>query len=106
MRRLLHGPILLPILVLSSNLAAADPPDGSRGKAPPAEEGYSPSEDEDSDDSAEAVKKAPPLSGPVYQGVTVGSDRLPPKTPKPSTKGPSRMTWIGFQVRDNLPTVF
>jgi hypothetical protein len=42
----------------------------------------------------------------VYNGVTLGGQNLPPKAPKLPLKGPARMTWPGFQVRDGVPTVF
>jgi hypothetical protein len=41
-----------------------------------------------------------------YAGVSLGGQGLPPKPPKLPVKGPQRMTWPGFQVRDGVPTVF
>jgi type II secretory pathway component HofQ len=42
-----------------------------------------------------------------YQGVAPGAQALPPKAPRlPLKKGPQRMTWSGFQVKDGVPTVF
>ncbi len=42
-----------------------------------------------------------------YKGVAPGAQALPPHPPKlPVKKGPQRMTWPGFQVRDGVPTVF
>jgi hypothetical protein len=41
-----------------------------------------------------------------YAGVTIGGQGLPPHPPKLPVKGPQRMTWPGFQVRDGVPTVF
>jgi len=42
-----------------------------------------------------------------YKGVAPGAQALPPHPPKlPVKKGPQRMTWSGFQVKDGVPTVF
>jgi AMIN domain-containing protein len=45
-------------------------------------------------------------SGAVYQGVAPGGSGLPPHPPKLPVKGPARVIWPGFQVRDGVPTVF
>jgi hypothetical protein len=43
----------------------------------------------------------------TYKGVAPGAQALPPHPPKlPLKKGPQRMTWPGFQVKDGVPTVF
>jgi hypothetical protein len=43
----------------------------------------------------------------TYKGVAPGAQALPPHPPKlPLRKGPQRMTWPGFQVKDGVPTVF
>jgi hypothetical protein len=43
----------------------------------------------------------------AYKGVAPGAQALPPHPPKlPLKKGPQRMTWSGFQVKDGVPTVF
>lgn len=43
----------------------------------------------------------------AYAGVSLDGQGLPPKAPKlPLSKGPQRLTWPGFQVRDGIPTVF
>ena len=42
----------------------------------------------------------------AYAGVTIGGEGLPPHPPKLPLKGPQRMLWPGFQVRDGVPTVF
>ncbi len=43
----------------------------------------------------------------AYKGVAPGAQALPPHPPRlPLRKGPQRMTWPGFQVRDGVPTVF
>ena len=43
----------------------------------------------------------------AYKGVAPGAQALPPHPPKlPLKKGPQRMTWPGFQVKDGVPTVF
>ena len=47
-----------------------------------------------------------PLLVPSYQGVSPGGEHLPPRAPKLPAKGPVRMTWPGFQVRDGVATVF
>jgi hypothetical protein len=47
-----------------------------------------------------------PNSEGVYAGVSIGGEGLPPHPPKLPVKGPQRMTWPGFQVRDGVPTVF
>jgi len=42
-----------------------------------------------------------------YKGVAPGAQALPPHPAKlPLKKGPQRMTWSGFQVKDGVPTVF
>jgi hypothetical protein len=42
-----------------------------------------------------------------YKGVAPGAPALPPHPPHlPVKKGPQRMTWPGFQVKDGVPTVF
>ena len=42
-----------------------------------------------------------------YKGVAPGAQALPPHPPRlPLKKGPQRMTWPGFQVKDGVPTVF
>jgi hypothetical protein len=43
----------------------------------------------------------------TYKGVAPGAQALPPHPPRlPLKKGPQRMTWPGFQVKDGVPTVF
>ena len=43
----------------------------------------------------------------TYKGVAPGAQALPPHPPRlPLKKGPQRMTWSGFQVKDGVPTVF
>lgn len=42
-----------------------------------------------------------------YGGVSPGGSNLPPHPPKlPVKGGRDHMTWLGFQIRDNIPTVF
>jgi hypothetical protein len=42
-----------------------------------------------------------------YKGVAPGGPALPPHPPRlPVKKGPQRMTWPGFQLKDGVPTVF
>jgi hypothetical protein len=46
-------------------------------------------------------------AGGAYKGVAPGSHALPPHPPRmPLKKGPQRMTWPGFQVKEGVPTVF
>lgn len=42
-----------------------------------------------------------------YQGVALGSDKLPlrPKSTPPKS-GPPRVVWTGFQIKDGVPTLF
>lgn len=43
----------------------------------------------------------------TYKGVAPGAQALPPHPPRlPLKKGPQRMTWSGFQVKEGVPTVF
>lgn len=43
----------------------------------------------------------------TYAGVSLDGPGMPPKAPKlPMAKGPQRLTWPGFQVKDGVPTVF
>jgi hypothetical protein len=43
----------------------------------------------------------------TYKGVAPGAQALPPHPPKlPVKRGPQRMTWSGFVVKDGVPTVF
>lgn len=45
--------------------------------------------------------------GNSYEGVAPGGSALPPRAPKlPVRRGPERLTWVGFQVKDGTPTVF
>jgi hypothetical protein len=45
--------------------------------------------------------------GGEYHGVAPGAQNLPPRPPKmPVRKGPQRLTWSGFQIKDGVPTVF
>lgn len=81
--------------------------DGDGAKTPPAVS------DEDSRFATVPEKKAlpaparPEASVPwSYGGVIPGGANLPPHPPKPSAKGPARMTWPGFQVLGAVPTVF
>ncbi|HZS36769.1 MAG TPA: AMIN domain-containing protein [Polyangia bacterium] len=78
---------------------------------PPAEQS------DDSDTPAAVEKPAPPTSAPgddavvaaptPYKGVAPGGANLPPRAPKlPLKKGPQRLTWSGFQLKDGVPTVF
>lgn len=61
------------------------------------------------------VKMADPTDEPTpleinpnqdYQGVVPGSDNLPPKPPKLPVAGVQRLTWCGFRMVGETPTVF
>ncbi len=53
-----------------------------------------------------AVRGEPQHEG-EYQGVTIGTDNLPPRAPKlPVKSGPPRLIWTGFQIKDGVPTLF
>lgn len=42
-----------------------------------------------------------------YEGVAPGATHLPPRAPRlPLRRGPQRLTWTGFQVRNGVPTIF
>jgi hypothetical protein len=48
-----------------------------------------------------------PAAEGEYKGVAPGARALPPHPPRlPVRKGPQRMTWPGFQLKDGVPTVF
>jgi hypothetical protein len=48
-----------------------------------------------------------PAAEGQYKGVAPGAPALPPHPPRlPVKKGPQRMTWPGFQVKEGVPTVF
>ncbi len=57
------------------------------------------------DDDTAPKQQGAPAPGP-YKGVVPGGDQLPPHPPRLPVKGPVRVTWPGFQVRDGVPTVF
>jgi hypothetical protein len=71
-------------------LARADEPPSKRAPAPPAEE----------------PDGETPVVPTTYKGVTPGAPNLPPRAPRLPVKGPARMTWPGFQIRNGVPTVF
>ena len=52
------------------------------------------------------TNKGPANAEGAYAGVSIGGEGLPPHPPKLPLRGPQRMTWPGFQVRDGVPTVF
>jgi hypothetical protein len=114
-------PVNMRRLVLALCLAAA--PALARAQAAP------PADDDDAASDAREQKPAPPdkdkepkgaptesggisvtdkgLGDAPYKGVVPGGSHLPPHPPRlPLKKGPQRMTWSGFQVRDGVPTVF
>jgi hypothetical protein len=93
-----------PILVslLSCGLSGAGPLAGTAlADAPPAK-GAAVDEDDDTHVPQPAAKS----TAGVYHGVQPGGAELPPRAPHLPVKGPARMTWPGFQVRDGVPTVF
>lgn len=48
-----------------------------------------------------------PAANETYKGVARGGANLPPRAPRlPLKKGPRRLTWSGFHVKDGVPTVF
>ncbi len=47
-----------------------------------------------------------PVAEGKYGGVAPGAPALPPHPPRLPIKGPQRMTWPGFQVKEGIPTVF
>jgi hypothetical protein len=47
-----------------------------------------------------------PVAEGKYGGVAPGAPALPPHPPRLPLKGPQRMTWPGFQVKEGVPTVF
>ncbi|HEX4462440.1 MAG TPA: AMIN domain-containing protein [Polyangia bacterium] len=47
-----------------------------------------------------------PVADEKYGGVAPGAPALPPHPPRLPLKGPQRMTWPGFQVKEGVPTVF
>lgn len=49
---------------------------------------------------------AKPAADDKYGGVAPGAPALPPHPPRLPLKGPQRMTWPGFQVKEGVPTVF
>ena len=56
--------------------------------------------------SAQGGTQAAHVEG-TYAGVSLDGPGMPPKAPKlPMAKGPQRLTWPGFQVKDGVPTVF
>jgi hypothetical protein len=60
----------------------------------------------DDGDSPVRLKAGAPAGEGNYAGVSLGGQGLPPHPPKLPLKGPQRMTWPGFQIRDGVPTVF
>ncbi len=63
---------------------------------------------EEQSGETQSAKETPLQLNPdgTYQGVAPGATNLPPKPPKLPVKGPNRMTWPGFQVKDGVATVF
>jgi hypothetical protein len=69
-----------------------------------ADEAQKPKDDDDAPPPAQNLTLNP---GGVYHGVAPGKDALPPHPPRlPVKKGPQRLTWSGFQMKDGTPTVF
>ncbi len=62
---------------------------------------------DDSDDQGNLNVTEKGAAGGSYKGVAPGAQALPPHPPKlPIKRGPQRMIWPGFQVKDGVPTVF
>lgn len=88
---------LLALFWLLAVTPAARADDGDDDDAPPAH----------ADKKTETLKlnETAPASD-TYRGVVPGGTALPPHPPKLPLKGPQRLTWSGFQVKDGVPTVF
>jgi hypothetical protein len=79
-------------------------PGEKSAKEPPASDGDSEKSEKASGARETGLKLNP---GGVYGGVAPGATHLPPKAPRlPLRRGPQRMTWSGFQVKEGVPTVF
>jgi hypothetical protein len=91
--------LLAPASLPSRAARAEPPPKGTEAAAP----AVAPEEEDDGADEQAAARLQ--LAG-SYHGVAPGSDTLPPRAPKLPVKGPVRMTFPGFQIRDGVPTVF
>ena len=88
--------MLLALCLLASTAVAQEEP-----KEPASESDSNPAGDEPPPDGQ--IK----LNDGKYGGVAPGAQNLPPKAPKmPLKRGPQRLTWSGFQVKDGTPTVF
>jgi hypothetical protein len=90
-----------PAFAQEGGQAADDEGPGSKIK-----EGAAPSDDA-------SDERPPPEEGQIklndgkYGGVAPGAQHLPPHPPRmPLRRGPQRLTWSGFQVKDGVPTVF
>lgn len=71
------------------------------------EEASPESSDEKTEAKGNVNMTAKPSAEGSYKGVALGAPALPPHPPRmPVKKGPQKMTWPGFQVRDGVPTVF
>lgn len=97
--------IVLACLLFGSSAVLAQPED----EPPPAEKSDASAtkagaKDEDKGNLNLGDKQAAEGS---YKGVAPGSSALPPHPPRlPVKRGPQRMTWSGFQVKNGVPTVF
>jgi hypothetical protein len=84
-----------------------DKPAGKKreaSKPAPSLAGTGPEVDEAPNLNLSDAKAAAPGS---YKGVAPGAAALPPRAPKlPLKRGPQRMTWPGFQIKEGVPTVF
>ncbi len=101
--RAYHNKMVRSVLALSlcvAALALAEEPQ----ETPQAEDSESPARPDKEKDKDQGLKLNPEGA---YGGVTPGTQNLPPRPPKmPLKKGPQRLTWSGFQVKDGVPTVF
>jgi hypothetical protein len=89
--------ILLALCLIASTAVAQE-----EAKEPASESEPNPNDEKTSPDEGQ-IK----LNDGKYGGVSPGAQNLPPKAPKmPLKRGPQRLTWSGFQVKDGTPTVF
>jgi hypothetical protein len=94
--------IVLACVLLVASVALAAPQVDEDDDAPPAAPSAEPSHD-----NLKLGDKAAGDDGDSYHGVAPGAHALPPRAPRlPIKRGPQRMTWSGFQVKDGVPTVF
>src|SRR6185369_7394762 len=90
---------LLALVVAAGPVAAAPKPQDDDEPAP-AE--AAPARDAEEAPASPRGAGEPNPGG--YRGVAPGAQNLPPHPPRlPIKRGPQRMTWPGFQMRDGVP---